>query len=186
MKPHRVAFALSLLLAACAGGPAAAPAAAAPQPGACTVLGAMPPPALLAELRALQQGLPKAPLYAAAAGSGLADCSIEAPADGPARLTYRFRDGSLFWLQRDPRIELLEQHAEFAREPPADALRVLAAADKAAYGEQGCAIDWQAPETRTGAGGTDQIYRGQTCNCQARVRRNALGRITALALKSTC
>jgi hypothetical protein len=140
-------------------------------------------------LAALRQSVETGPLYlAAAAPSGVATCRIDRRS-GATALEYRFRDGGWLRAQRDARIEYTEQQAGFASPPAEPALALLSRAEAAAFGAEGCGFDWRQPETQPvegEAGTTDAVYRGDVCNCQARVRRDRAGRVVGLALKSSC
>ena len=176
----------SLVLAACS---APAPSQVATLALACVDTGAAPAPEAAATLAALRRGVESGPLFAAlATSSGVASCRVGHDA-GAIDLAYRFGDGGWLHVKRDARIEYTAQEARFATplaEPPA---AVLARAEKAAFGAQGCGIDWAQPETRAGEAGfsaTETVFRGDVCNCQASVRRDAAGRVVGLALRSTC
>ena len=88
-------------------------------------------------------------------------------------------------------LSLSESDVEvrFAIPPPEPVADVLVRAEQAAFGAAGCGINWKHPETRAAEGNpgtTESVFRGDTCNCQARVRRDAAGRVTGLALRSNC
>lgn len=118
----------------------------------------------------------------------MASCRISADA-GATTVGYRFRDGASLSEKVDPRIEYREQQLRLASPPAGDAVAILTSAERAAYGADGCGIDWQRPERHVAdddGAAIEQIYRGDNCNCQARVRRNAAGQVVALALRSAC
>jgi hypothetical protein len=141
------------------------------------------------DIRALRQSVERSPLYTAAAGAGVERCAIAWQSEGRTMLDYRFRGGNALQVSRDPAIEWLEQTAHFAQSPARPPLALLADAERAAYGSDGCGIDWNDPESRPAAGtpaDTESVYRGAACNCQAIVRHDAAGRVTALTLKSAC
>jgi hypothetical protein len=190
MKPHPAALLLCTAFAACtlAEPPVAAGvAAAAPCAGAADT--ATGPGA--ADVWALRQSIEHSPLYAAAAaGTGVAACTVASAGAGQLRFDYRFVSGNTLQVVRDPRIELLQQGAQFVSPLAQPALALLGEAERAAYGAGGCGIDWALPDEARPApatpGSTETVYRGEACNCQAIVRRDAGGRITALTLKSAC
>ena len=137
----------------------------------------------------LERAIEAGPLFAAGGGRGsLASCRV-AIDEGVVSLDYRFRDGGSVHATRDPRIESSEQAARFVAPPTDDPAAILKRAERAAFGDQGCGIDWTAGETRPATderGAIDSVYRGDSCNCQARVRRDAGGRVVALTLRSAC
>jgi hypothetical protein len=139
--------------------------------------------------RAWRESVERSPLFSAAAGAGVERCTIARQAEGRTTLDYRFRGGNALQVSRDPAIEWLEQTARFAQPPAQPPMALLADAERSAYGSSGCGIDWSDPETRPAAGrpaGTESVYRGVACNCQAIVRRDAAGKATTLTLKSAC
>jgi hypothetical protein len=137
----------------------------------------------------LQRSVESGALFgAAAAGTGVQNCSVW-HAGRSVELLYRFRSGGQFTAKRDPAIELTEQRAKLALPMAEDALDVLGRAERQGFGEQGCGIDWAHPDTKAAKnepGATDTVWHGETCNCQARARRDALGTVIELALTSAC
>ena len=138
---------------------------------------------------ALQQRAVTMPLFLAAiAPSGMTSCTV-ARDDGEVSLRYAARDGSSLRLARDDSIEYNDQEARLAvplREAP---IAMLKRAEQAAFAAKGCGIDWTTPEfiaEKTPGGGTTALYRGDVCNCAARVHRTAGGLIDAVGLRSTC
>lgn len=149
--------------------------------GSCRLAdGSVPAPG--SPVAALQQRLARTPLFKAASTSGLSSCTAEHPPQGALRLDFRFRDGSRLQVTQDERIEQFEQQADFAQPPAADPVLLLQRAERAAFGEGGCGIDWQRPQPQAAGA----LYRGSACNCQAELRRDAAGRIVTLALRSAC
>jgi hypothetical protein len=66
---------------------------------------------------------------------------------------------------------------------------ILSGTERAAFGTSGCGIDWKTGESRPVAGepgASELVYRGDTCNCQARVQRNGSGEVVGLMLRSAC
>lgn len=191
MNHRHFVFVLGAALAACSGvnGTSDAGSAAA-VPGACQPVESAATTEFQRDgARTLQARVEHAPLFAAVSGSGIASCTAAMPVDGPMRLDYRFRDGNTLQVTVDPRIELMMQSAVFLRPPVQPPLALLAAAERASYGQSGCGIEWQRPETRPSLrlpAATEQVYRGDVCNCQGIVERDGAGRVTALGLKSSC
>jgi hypothetical protein len=66
---------------------------------------------------------------------------------------------------------------------------LLRRAEHAAFGRDGCGIDWRAPAAETAPEQPDarsDVFRGDVCNCQARIGRDARGRTRTLGFSSTC
>lgn len=66
---------------------------------------------------------------------------------------------------------------------------ILVRAECTAFGVNGCGINWQQTETlpvRDDTSTTETIFRGDVCNCQARIRRDNAGHVVGLALRSAC
>lgn len=184
-----VAFA-GLALMACSAPPhGGGPTATVPASDACAAARAALTPADGASAESLQHSVQRSPLYAAAsAATAVARCSIRAEA-GAVTIHYQFHDGTWLQVKRDQRIEYTEQEARFAVPPAGEPVEILARAERAAFGAGGCGIDFQHGETGPLEGdalATETTYRGDSCNCQARVRRSAAGGVIGLLLRSAC
>jgi hypothetical protein len=140
-------------------------------------------------LASFQRAVETGPLFAASAGvTGVASCRVGAES-GVTSVEYQLRDGGWLRATHDPRLEYSDQEVHFAAPRTDDPVAILTRAERAAFGEQGCGIDWKTVETHTpddDRSVVEQIYRGETCNCQARVRRDARGRILGVILRSAC
>jgi hypothetical protein len=140
-------------------------------------------------LAAFQRAVERGPLFVVSANrAGVASCRIGVES-GTASLEYQFRDGGWLRTKRDPRIEYTDQEARFAVPPAESPITILTRAERVTFGDQGCGIDWKRGETHPAEddrGAVEAVYRGDTCNCQARVRRDASGRVVGLALRSAC
>jgi hypothetical protein len=104
-------------------------------------------------------------------------------------VAYVFADGATLRVTRDPTIEYSDQEAQFGAALTDDPVALLTRAEHSGFGSEGCGIDWQHAATEAAAEdakSTEQVYRGEVCNCQARVRRNAGGKVVGLLLRSTC
>lgn len=102
---------------------------------------------------------------------------------------YAFGDGATLQATRDPSIEYSTQEATFVTPASEDPIALLTRTEHAAFGKDGCGIDWQRGANEPAANdakGTDQVFRGSVCNCQGRVRRDAAGKVVGLSLRSTC
>jgi len=161
--------------------PTAAPAADCISAGT----GAGPDAQMVAELR---RSIEAGPLYAVASRSGGAACRVSEES-GAIRVEYTFRDGTTLRANRNAQIEYGDQEVRFASPPSESPVAVLTRTEQAAFDGKGCGIDWRRGDTRAAsddASARETIYRGETCNCQARVRSNATGAVTRLLFRSAC
>jgi hypothetical protein len=99
--------------------------------------------------------------------------SCDARADGGAiRLTYESPTGAKLEAHRDPALEFTEQRlSEKGMSRPA-ALALLQRTERWAFGDKGCSIAWKkrpAMEADATRGTREYAYRGDDCNCQARL-----------------
>lgn len=136
----------------------------------------------------LRRSVEAGPLYAIANATGLSTCRATF-ASGMMELEYGFRDGASLSVKRDESIEYGEQQVRFASPPAEDPVVVLTRAERAMFGADGCSIDWRQSETQRtddGSGQVETVFRGEACNCQARIRRNVSGDVVGLALRSAC
>ena len=142
-----------------------------------------------ASIAELRRAVESGPFYQAlAVQTAFAECRVRFE-DGAAEIEYRFRDGSEVRLRRDERIEFSEQTLRFASALPQDPIALLRRAERATYGEKGCGIDWQTPEAYRAAGaanGREDVFYGDTCNCQARIGYDEARRAVGLTLRSAC
>jgi hypothetical protein len=140
-------------------------------------------------LASLRRSVETGPFYTISASTSVvAACRVSRDADA-ITLDYTFRDGGSLRVTRNPRIEYSDQEVRFASPPGEGPVAVLTRAEEAAFGAKGCGIDWRQPETRPAgddASVTEIIYRGDVCNCQARVRSDAAGRVAGLVFRSAC
>jgi hypothetical protein len=181
--------AVSVLFAAsCTASPAARQTQAAAVP-ACTPSAANPPSAdSQAAVDAFRRAVEANPVFVTGATAGVDSCQMAVDA-GVISLDYRFRGNGWLRAKHDPRIEYMDIETRFGIPLAQDPLPILTRAERAAFGDSGCGIDWKAGESHPVAddpGASEIIYRGDSCNCQARVRRDPAGRIVALILRSAC
>jgi hypothetical protein len=141
------------------------------------------------EIRDLQEHLKAGPFYrelVSQLGRSLS-CSIEFDA-GKIGLTYAFRNHRQLIARIDPKIEFSEQRLEIRHMEMKKAIALLKEAEADAYRPNGCGIAWDHPaeESADGPGGSrEAVYRGSTCNCQARVTyQNSFA--VSLVLRSAC
>jgi len=156
---------------------------------ACTPSTVNPPTAdSRAAVDALRRAAETGPMFVAAATTGIDSCEIAVDA-GVVTLEYRFRGDSWLRVKQDPRIEYMDSEVRFGTPLTQDPLPILTRAEQAAFGAGGCGIDWKTGESRPLAeepGASEVIYRGDSCNCQARVRHDRAGQVIGLILRSTC
>ena len=160
---------------------------------ACLVVQGTPSPADTEALAVLRRAVEAGPLYVLSSTTfGRPECQVTYQPEGAVSIEYGFRDGGWLRVQRDPRIEYTEQSARFYKpltQQPKEAQALLARAANAAYGPNGCGIDWAQPEIRpdlTEPGMSETIFKGDVCQCQARIRRNPQGQVSGLSLAGTC
>ena len=127
------------------------------------------------------------PFYRAMLRSGNPiSCVIELE-DGRATVTYVFPGPLRLVGSVNNSAESSEQRAEFGGIQEPKALELLRAAEKVSYSPDGCGIAWDLPSEKSPSpgGSVEAIYRGDSCNCQARLTyRNSL--VVKLVLKSAC
>ncbi|MCI0666813.1 MAG: hypothetical protein L0Y43_02010 [Methylococcaceae bacterium] len=149
-----------------------------------------PSPQKATTAAALRRNYETSPLYTIpASAKGLAECRIHYQPDGVIALEYLFRDGDWPHVRRDASIEYTELDARFTLNSNERPEAILAHAERAVFGAEGCGMDWRQPETRPAdedPGLTEAIFRGEVCNCQARLRRNKDNPVVWFNLRSAC
>lgn len=177
----------ALLMTACSTPPPAKPKPAEAALSACEGAAGQGAAQSGALVETLRRGVEAGPLYKIPAGAGVAACRVSAEGESIA-VDYTFSDGGSLHVNRDPRIELIEQEARFvlpAAEEPED---VLSRAERTAFGAKGCGIDWSLSRARPvgDTGAMEIVFGSRTCNCQATIRRDSGKRVIGLSLRSTC
>ena len=92
-------------------------------------------------------------------------------------------------VTRNAQIEYSDQEVRFASPPSESPVAVLTRTEQAAFDGKGCGIDWRSGDTSAASddpSARETVYRGDTCNCQARVRSDAKGRVVGLLFRSAC
>lgn len=144
---------------------------------------------LRAQYDAIRQRIEGGPLYKSVVErAGAPNRCVHAIRGGALRLTYAFPKRAIIDAQIDPRIELSGERADMPGLAESDAITLLQAAEKYAYGAKGCGIDWQKPEIEvpgTFGSARETVYRGDVCNCQARILQDGTG-IIAVLIRSAC
>jgi hypothetical protein len=171
-----------LFAAACSPPPKATPSSGPSAPDCA------PPPQHATTVAEIRRSVESGPFYAIASRSGLATCHATAE-DGAIKLEYNFRDGASLWITRSQETEYTDQEVRLASPLTESPVTVLTRAEQAAFDAKGCGIDWHKVETtkpNDEPDTTESIYRGDVCNCQARARSDASGRVLRLQLRSAC
>jgi len=168
--------------------PPAIQSAAPSQPIDCTTSGTATSPQDQDAAARLRATVERSPFYAVAARIGVKACHANQSSD-ELKLEYTFRDGGWLHVTRQRRIEYSDQEVRFATPLADDPMKVLTDAERTAFGNEGCGITWRDARTQPAeddANAKETIYFGDVCNCQARVRTNAAGRVTGLLFRSAC
>lgn len=82
-----------------------------------------------------------------------------------------------------------KMEAVFSQPLTRDPIELLKGAERAQFGASGCGIDWLRPDVQASpspAGLSEQVFRGDVCNCQGRVCRDLQGNVRALQWRSAC
>jgi hypothetical protein len=115
--------------------------------------------------------------------------SCDARADGDAiRLTYESPTGAKLEAHRDLAIEFTEQRLSENGLSRQAALALLRRTERWAFGHKGCSIAWKkrpAMEADPPRGTREYVYRGEACNCQARLVYGG-NVLTGLVFRSAC
>ena len=189
---RRALYALALCaLAACAGAPPE-PAKAtdtAASTSSCSSVGEAPSAQQGADAQALRGATERGPAFATLrAASPVQTCSVRYE-PGVVEIEWRMRDGGWLRVARDARIELYSQEVHLVTPPAEEPGAWLKKAATAAFGEGSCGIDWRHAESETPSsepGTTEQVFRGDACNCQARLRRDSAQRVVGATLRRAC
>jgi hypothetical protein len=141
------------------------------------------------QVRAFQQALVSGPFYkelSRRAGKPRA-CGV-ALDGGAIRLSYSFRGNANLVSQVNVGGESTDQRMQLRNITAKAAMALLKRAEKDAFGQDGCGIVWEKPsEELPGeqAGAREVVYRGDACNCQARLVYAGKS-IVALVVRSAC
>lgn len=181
-----VAGLLAALLAACTAVPAPVGDRFLPD---CAVARLQGEASRRSEFETLRRNVEAGALQRVAALPGPATCLGQVDAEGSIHIDYRYADGSALQVRRQSRIESTDFTLRFAQPRAGPGRDILVELERTAFGATGCGIDWQRATTEPaadGSRGADTVYRGDLCNCQARVRRDEQGRVVVLTLRSAC
>jgi hypothetical protein len=141
------------------------------------------------EVEHSQQRLESSPFYRALAQheGKPQSCHLEL-VDTKMKISYMFGDKAVLEAQVDPSIEYSKQRLEFRGLSEREAVTLLKEEEVDSYGGSGCGIKWKHPTrqpSKTRPGQVEVLYRGDVCNCQARVVYDGRS-VVALVLSSTC
>jgi len=143
----------------------------------------------VADADALRAATERGPLFATLkAASSTQACRVRFE-PGAVEIHWRMTDGGWLRVARDSRIELYEQEARLVVPLVEEPTAWLRQAAVAAFGEGACGIDWRTSEIEQTADdrmATEQVFRGDVCNCQARLRRDATMRVIGALLRRAC
>lgn len=147
------------------------------------------PQALEAEYPAFKRQVEAGPFYRLlTARLGSPKLCLRDVTAGALRLVYEFRDGGRLEARTDPRIGLSDQRLALHGLSQGDARTVLQETERDAFGQDGCGIPWTSSPARDRSDGSDTaelVYRGDLCNCQARmVYRQS--RLVRLVFRTAC
>jgi hypothetical protein len=190
ITPHNlVALALIGLLAACGSGAKKAEATGKAGPLICTGDLARAPSELQSAYPPLRHRIEAGPLYQALAKrlGPPRSCARSVQAGG-LRLAYEFPRNGVLVAQIDPRTEFSEQRVNLQGLDDAEAKSLLQAAETNAFGATGCGLNWERSVTEEPGslgGSSEVVYRGDACNCQARVGYDD-EKVIGLVLRSAC
>lgn len=145
-----------------------------------------PCPARKQELRALQEQVMAGAFYkdlSSRFGNPLS-CLAEVQQE-KTTLTYTFPGDAQLIATIAPKIESSEQTIKLVHLETDVAIALLKRAETDAYPPDGCGISWTQGEQESTAGSREMVYRGDTCNCQARLIYKGAYVVT-LVLRSAC
>jgi len=104
-------------------------------------------------------------------------------------VTFGFRGGAQLLAKANPAIEYSEQRMDLRGLTRSQALALVKAGEKQAWGAKGCGIRWRSPDEDSPGdqpGSHEVVYRGDNCNCQARLVYEKRNVLAALVLRSAC
>ena len=188
-RENVAALVLAALLAACGSGANKAGSTASVSALVCTGDLSKASAPLQKAYPSFQRRIQAGPLYHALEQQlGLAQACTRSVQAGALRIAYEFpRNGTLV-AQSDPRIEFSEQRVNLQGLDEGEAKGLLQAAEADAFGATGCGLDWEhhiTEEPGTFGGSQEVVYRGDACNCQARVLYDD-EKVIGLILRSAC
>jgi hypothetical protein len=157
--------------------------------GDCARIGEPASAQQIADAAALRAATERGPLFATLeASSSTQACRVRFE-PGVVEIHWRMSDGGWLRVARNSRIELYEQEVRLAVPLGEEPTAWLRRAAVAAFGEGACGIDWCASETEQATDDpslTEQVFRGDVCHCQARLRRDAANRVVGALVRRAC
>ena len=113
-------------------------------------------------------------------------CDARTDGDGAIHLRYDSASGATLEAHRDPTTESTEQRLNARGLTRRTAIDLLQRTERWAFGNRGCAITWKKPpEREPAATGRELVYRGEVCNCQARLVYGG-HTLTGVIFRSAC
>jgi hypothetical protein len=157
--------------------------------GDCARIGESASAQQVADATALRAATERGPVFATLEASSSPQACRVRFEPGAVEIHWRMTNGGWLRVARDSRIELYEQEVRLAVPLGEEPTAWLRRAAVAAFGEGACGIEWRAFETEQAADDpslTEQVFRGDVCNCQARLRRDAANRVVGALLRRAC
>jgi hypothetical protein len=180
----------SIFLTACSGNQAPNNNDKVGSSNSCTVVAGEPSAEEIALATALKQTTETSPFYKVLSDKqGFTSCDLRFNPDGEIVLEYHFLDNNWLQVKRNKDIEYTEQNLRLNLQLTVQPETILSRAEQSAFGANGCGIDWLQSETQLAKDDpnvTETVFHGDVCNCQARIRRNAYGRVVGFLLRSAC
>jgi hypothetical protein len=107
--------------------------------------------------------------------------------DADTTVRYTFDGNAGLEAEIDPSIEYSEQRLQLGGTNEKTAVTLLKEEELDSFGHSGCGIRWSHParEPSEAPGAVEVIYRGDVCNCQARLIYRGAS-IVELVFTSTC
>ncbi len=147
------------------------------------------PPSRQQQVREYQHRVEAGPFYKKMLRQLGKPNSCDAKLDGEnIALSYVFRDDAHLDARVNSSIEYSEQRAEFRGLSREKALVLLKKGALDLFGREGCGIDWNLPQDQSTVdtpGSRATVFRGDSCNCQARIVYHG-DSVVALVLSSAC
>jgi hypothetical protein len=147
------------------------------------------PPARQKQVREFQQRVEAGPIYKELLLRLGEPERCGAKLDGEnIAVSYAFRNEAHLDASISPGIEYSEQHAQFRGLDGEKALALLKQSERDSFGQDGCGIDWNRPESESKKESSSSravVFRGSSCNCQARILYSGKS-VAGLALRSSC
>ena len=145
------------------------------------------PPASQKQVREFQQRVEAGPIYKELLlRLGEPErCAAKLNGENTA-LSYAFRNEAISMPASVPVSNILSSTPNFEASMETKARALLQQSERDAFGQDGCGIDWNRPESESKGEHSSSravVFRGTSCNCQARILYRGKA-VVGLALKS--